>query len=163
MYWYRNLTFANQKKNYVRESKTKTGSKSKDTLAPDLTPPETKQTIFRYSDQELEEFRVLINSRIDTARTELHYLQQQMKGKEDIGADSTRFNLEDGSTAMELEQLGQLAARQIKFINNLELALIRIKNKTYGVCRETGKLIDKARLKAVPHATLSMEAKNKGT
>ncbi len=147
----------------MRESKTKTGSKSKDTLAPDLTPPETKQTIFRYSDQELEEFRVLINSRIDTARTELHYLQQQMKGKEDIGADSTRFNLEDGSTAMELEQLGQLAARQIKFINNLELALIRIKNKTYGVCRETGKLIDKARLKAVPHATLSMEAKNKGT
>jgi RNA polymerase-binding transcription factor DksA len=146
----------------VRETKAKTGSESKDKKTPGIPPTETKQTVYRYSDQELEEFRVLINSRIETARTELQYLQQQMKGKEDIGADSTRFNLEDGSTAMELEQLGQLAARQIKFINNLELALIRIKNKTYGVCRETGKLIDKARLKAVPHATLSMEAKNKG-
>ena len=145
----------------MRETKTKTGSDSKENITPAITPTETKQIVYRYSDQELEEFRVLITARIETARNELQYQQQQLKGKEDIGADDTRFNLEDGSSAMELEQLGQLAARQIKYINNLENALIRIKNKTYGVCRETGKLIDKARLRAVPHATLSMEAKNK--
>ena len=152
------------KKNIVRETKTKTktGSENKESVNPVVTPTETKQIIYRYSGQELEEFRLLITARIEVARTELQYQQQQLKGKEDIGADDTRFNLEDGTTAMELEQLGQLAARQIKFINNLENALIRIKNKTYGVCRETGKLIDKARLRAVPHATLSMEAKNKG-
>ncbi|MCY1562600.1 RNA polymerase-binding transcription factor DksA [compost metagenome] len=68
--------------------------------------------------------------------------------------------MEDGSGAMEKEQLSLMAARQIQFINNLEKALVRIENKTYGICRETGKLIDKARLRAVPHATLSIEAKN---
>lgn len=143
----------------MRETKTKNESTVKE-VDPVLAPSET-QTIYRYSDQELEEFRVLIVGRIETARAELQYLQQQMKGKEDMGPDATRFNLEDGSTSMELEQQGQFAARQIKFINNLENALIRIRNKTYGVCRETGKLIDKARLRAVPHATLSMEAKKK--
>ena len=70
------------------------------------------------------------------------------------------MNMEDGSGAMEREQLSQLASRQIQFISHLEKALIRIENKTYGVCRVTGKLIDKARLRAVPHATLSIEAKN---
>ena len=81
-----------------------------------------------------------------------------MQGKDEIGEDHG-FNIEDGSAAMELEQLGKLAARQIQYVNNLENALIRISNKTYGICRVTGKLIDKARLMAVPHATLSMEAK----
>ena len=67
--------------------------------------------------------------------------------------------MEDGSLSMEREQLSQMASRQINFIHNLEKALVRIENKTYGICRESGKLIEKARLKAVPHATLSMEAK----
>jgi RNA polymerase-binding transcription factor DksA len=118
------------------------------------------QIRFRYSDQELEEFRSIINSRLDTARKELQFLQQRLKSKDDQD-DVSNINLEDGSTTFEIEQCGQLAARQIQFINNLESALIRINNKTYGICRVTGKLIDKARLRAVPHATLSMEAKNK--
>jgi RNA polymerase-binding transcription factor DksA len=126
-----------------------------------LPATETRQILYRYSDAELEEFRLLITARIETARKELQYLQAQMQGKDDRAENDNRFSIEDGSAAMELEQQGQLAARQVQYINNLENALIRIKNKTYGICRVTGNLIDKARLKAVPHATLSMEAKNK--
>jgi len=128
-----------------------------------IIPAENK-VLYRYSDKELEEFRELINTRLEAARKEVQYLQGQMRGRDETGADietEHKFNIEDGSAAMEIEQRGQLAARQIQYINNLEKALIRISNKTYGVCRETGKLIDKARLRAVPHATLSMEAKKK--
>lgn len=122
-----------------------------------ITPAENKQVVYRYSDSELEEFRILINTRLEAARKEVQYLQGQMQGKDT--STEHKFNIEDGSAAMEIEQRGQLTARQIQYINNLENALIRIRNKTYGVCRVTGKLIDKARLRAVPHATLSMEAK----
>jgi RNA polymerase-binding transcription factor DksA len=122
---------------------------------------ENRQLMYRYSDQELEEFRVLITARIESARKELQFLQEQMLGKDNVGLETARFSMEDGGATLELEQQGQFAARQIKYINNLENALLRIQNKTYGICRETGKLIDKARLKAVPHATLSIEAKRK--
>ena len=119
--------------------------------------------IYRYSDDELAEFRELITNRLATARKELTYQQGLITHKDATGTEDTenRFNsMEDGSGAMEREQLAQLASRQIQFINHLEKAMIRIENKTYGICRVTGKLIDKARLRAVPHATLSIEAKN---
>ncbi|MES2478723.1 MAG: TraR/DksA C4-type zinc finger protein [Bacteroidota bacterium] len=115
----------------------------------------------RYSDEELNEFREIINSRLENARKELAYLQGLIMRKDGAGTEDSenRFNAEDGSGAMERETVSQLASRQIQFITNLEKALVRIENKTYGVCRVTGKLIDKARLRAVPHATLSIEAK----
>ena len=119
--------------------------------------------IYRYSDDDLAEFKELITARLATARKELTYQQGLMTHKDATGTEDTenRFNnMEDGSGAMEREQLAQLASRQIQFINHLEKAMVRIENKTYGICRVTGKLIDKARLRAVPHATLSIEAKN---
>lgn len=128
------------------------------------TTEDKNVTIFRYSDEELNEFKELINKRLDAARKELVYLQGLIRGKNEKGEDDVsdrHLTIEDGSAARDLEQVGQLAARQIQFINNLENALIRINNKTYGICRKTGKLIDKARLRAVPHATLSMEGKMK--
>lgn len=130
-----------------------------------LDEPELPQqsTVYRYSDEELAEFKQIIVTRLDAARKELHYLQGLITRKDEAGTEDTenRFmNMEDGSGAMEREQLAQLASRQIQFMNHLEKALVRIENKTYGVCRVTGKLIDKARLRAVPHATLSIEAKN---
>lgn len=128
-----------------------------------LDEPETVQgPVYRYSDEELAEFRDLIMNRLDAARKELIYLQGLITRKDEAGTEDTEnryMNMEDGSGAMEREQLAQLASRQIQFINHLEKALIRIENKTYGICRVTGKLIDKARLRAVPHATLSIEAK----
>lgn len=119
--------------------------------------------VYRYSDEELNEFKELILKRLESARENLTYYQALITRKGEAGTEDTdnRFNhMEDGSGAMEREQLSQLAARQIQFINHLEKALVRIENKTYGICRVTGKLIDKARLRAVPHATLSIEAKN---
>ena len=118
--------------------------------------------VYRYSDEELVEFKELITSRLDAARKELVYLQGLITRKDEAGTEDTEnryMNMEDGSGAMEREQLAQLASRQIQFINHLEKALVRIENKTYGICRVTGKLIEKARLRAVPHATLSIEAK----
>jgi RNA polymerase-binding transcription factor DksA len=118
--------------------------------------------VYRYSDEELGEFRELVTSRLDAARKELNYLQGLITRKDEAGTEDTEnryMNMEDGSGAMEREQLAQLASRQIQFMNHLEKALVRIENKTYGICRVTGKLIDKARLRAVPHATLSIEAK----
>jgi RNA polymerase-binding transcription factor DksA len=123
---------------------------------------QTQGPNYRYSDEELGEFRSLITSRLEAARKELLYLQGLITRKDEAGTEDTenRFmNMEDGSGAMEREQLAQLASRQIQFINHLEKAMMRIENKTYGICRVTGKLIDKARLRAVPHATLSIEAK----
>jgi RNA polymerase-binding transcription factor DksA len=118
--------------------------------------------VYRYSDEELVEFKDLILGRLESARKELTYLQGLITRKDEAGTEDTEnryMNMEDGSGAMEREQLAQLASRQIQFINHLEKALIRIENKTYGICRVTGKLIDKARLRAVPHATLSIDAK----
>lgn len=115
----------------------------------------------RYNDEELKEFKDLINTKLEAARSELNYLQEQINRTGNIGDDSdTKFTgLEDGSATVEREYLNQMASRQIQYIQHLEKALIRIENKTYGVCRETGKLISKERLRAVPHATLSIEAK----
>ena len=109
-----------------------------------------------------EEFKELIQARLEAARKELTYQQGLITRKDEAGTEDTEnryMNMEDGSGAMEREQLAQLASRQIQFINHLEKALIRIENKTYGICRVTCNLIDKARLRAVPHATLSIEAK----
>ena len=116
----------------------------------------------RYSDSELLEFKELIQNKLNAAKQELAYLNGLITRKDSMsGEDSdTRYmTMEDGSLSMEREQLSQMASRQIDFIEKLEKALMRIENKTYGICRVTGKLIDKARLRAVPHATLSMEAK----
>ena len=116
----------------------------------------------RYSDGELQEFRDLINKKLDAAKKELAYLQGLITRKDEMGGDETDnryMTMEDGGMSMEREQLSQMASRQITFIDHLEKAIMRIESKTYGVCRVTGKLIDKARLRAVPHATLSMEAK----
>lgn len=116
----------------------------------------------RYSDTELQEFRDLISKKLDAAKKELAYLQGLITRRDEMGGDETDnryMTMEDGGMSMEREQLSQMASRQITFIDHLEKALMRIENKTYGICRVTGKLIDKARLRAVPHATLSMEAK----
>lgn len=118
--------------------------------------------IVRYSDAELTEFKELIQRKLEAAKKELNYLQGLITRKDDMGGDETDnryMTMEDGSLSMEREQLSQMASRQITFIDHLEKALMRIENKTYGICRVTGKLIDKARLRAVPHATLSIEAK----
>lgn len=118
--------------------------------------------LVRYSDADLNEFRELIQRKLDAAKKELTYLQGLITRKDAMGGDDTDnryMTMEDGSLSMEREQLSQMASRQITFIDHLEKAIMRIENKTYGVCRVTGKLIDKARLRAVPHATLSIEAK----
>jgi RNA polymerase-binding transcription factor DksA len=118
----------------------------------------------RYSDAELQEFKNLITDKLRSSREELAALSQSLSNPNMNGTDDTAGTyktLEDGSATLEKESINQLAARQRKFIDNLENALVRIENKTYGICRETGKLIPKERLRAVPHATLSMEAKMK--
>ncbi|RZK92304.1 MAG: TraR/DksA family transcriptional regulator [Pedobacter sp.] len=118
----------------------------------------------RYSDSELQEFKELIQDKLKSSREELHSLTSSLSNPNSNGTEDTSGaykTLEDGSATLEKEQINQLAARQKKFIDNLEAALVRIENKTYGICRETGKLIQKERLRAVPHATLSMEAKLK--
>lgn len=129
-----------------------------------LDQPAQEQTgpTMRYSDSELVEFRELIARKLLAAKKELSYLHGLITRKDEMSGDETDnryMTMEDGSLSMEREQLSQMASRQIDFIDKLEKALIRIENKTYGICRVTGKLIDKARLRAVPHATLSMEAK----
>lgn len=128
----------------------------------DSAPAENNGPTQRYSDQELNEFRELIQRKLETAKKELGYLQGLITRKDEMGGDETDnryMTMEDGSLSMEREQLSQMASRQITFIDHLEKAMMRIENKTYGICRVTGKLIDKARLRAVPHATLSIEAK----
>ena len=120
----------------------------------------------KYTAAELKVFEKLINKKKETAKKELDFIKESLLRKHLSGTDSTQGalkTLEDGADTMEKESLSQLAGRQQKFINNLENALIRIKNGTYGICKDTGKLIDKKRLKAVPHATQSIEAKlNRG-
>ena len=126
------------------------------------TPAVAGSPTMRYSDAELQEFRDLIGKKLDAAKKELAYLQGLITRRDEMGGDETAnryMTMEDGGMTMEREQLSQMASRQITFIDHLEKAIMRIENKTYGICRVTGKLIDKARLRAVPHATLSMEAK----
>ncbi len=114
----------------------------------------------RYSDQELQEFKTLIQEKISEARERLKYYLDQLA---DFGKteDAKVRGLDDGINSIESDHLATMASRQRKLINHLEGALVRIENKTYGVCRVTGKLISKQRLMAVPHATLSIEAKNR--
>lgn len=116
----------------------------------------------RYSDVELKEFEKLILDKIENAKGELSTLKSSLSRDNSSGIDSTVSSakvLEDGADTAEREAISQLAARQQKFLNNLENALIRIKNGTYGICKDTDKLISKERLKAVPHTTQSIEAK----
>ncbi len=116
----------------------------------------------RYSDAELAEFKALITEKIANAEKDLKHYQGQIDHSADnTGDDGSKFtSLEDGSESLSREKIAQLAHRQRKFIQQLKAALVRIENKTYGVCRVTGKLISKERLKIVPHTTLSIEAKN---
>jgi RNA polymerase-binding transcription factor DksA len=117
----------------------------------------------RYSDAELDEFRELINEKLKEAYEDYDLLKGSLSHSDNHGTDDTgrTFNMmEDGSETLSREEVAQLAARQEKFIDNLKSALMRIENKTYGICRVTGKLIQKERLRLVPHATLSIEAKN---
>ncbi len=118
----------------------------------------------RYSESDLQEFKGLLLDKLRSAKEELNSLATSLSSPNANGTDDTAGTyktLEDGSATLEKEQINQLAARQKKFIEQLEAALVRIENKTYGVCRETGKLIPKERLRAVPHTTLRMEAKLK--
>jgi RNA polymerase-binding transcription factor DksA len=133
---------------------------TKSVLDASMYQPSTGPTM-RYSDNDLNEFREIIQKKLDAAKKELAYLQGLITRKDEGGdMDEARYmTMEDGSVSMEREQLSQMASRQITFIDHLEKAMMRIENKTYGICRVTGKLIDKARLRAVPHATLSIEAK----
>ena len=118
----------------------------------------------RYSDEELQEFKALILEKLAAAKSEYDTLKRMVNHSvsNDTEDTSPTFKmLEEGASALSKEEASQLAARQYKFIQNLEAALVRIENKTYGICRETGKLIPKERLRLVPHATLSVEAKEK--
>lgn len=120
-------------------------------------------TKVRYSDEELEEFRTIINDMLDKARKEYNTLRRVImhNGSNDIEDTTPSFKTveDDGAYQLSKEEASQLAQRQYKFIQNLDAALVRIENKTYGICRETGKLIPKERLRLVPHATLTVEAK----
>ncbi|MCD6179696.1 MAG: TraR/DksA family transcriptional regulator [Bacteroidales bacterium] len=122
----------------------------------------TKSVITRYSDEELEEFKEIILSKLEKAKADLIMLTDAYTNKNDHDTNDTSPTfkvLEEGNAVMSKEENSKLANRQEKFISSLEKALIRIENKSYGICRETGKLISKERLKSVPHATLSIEAK----
>lgn len=117
----------------------------------------------RYSDSELQEFKELIIRKLAEANEDYQLLKGSLSHNDDHGTDDTgrTFNMmEDGSETLSREEVAQLAGRQEKFIQNLQAALIRIENKTYGVCRISGKLIPKERLRLVPHATMSIDAKN---
>jgi RNA polymerase-binding transcription factor DksA len=117
----------------------------------------------RYTDKELEEFRAIIEKKIEKAKKDLDLLRSSYMNDGNNGTDDTSPTFkafEEGSETMSKEANTQLAIRQEKFIRDLKNALLRIENKTYGICRVTGKLINKERLKLVPHATLSIEAKN---
>ena len=117
----------------------------------------------RYTDEELQEFKDLINRKLQEAQEDYQLLKGSLSHNDDHGTDDTgrTFNMmEDGSETLSREEVAQLAARQEKFIQNLQAALVRIQNKTYGICRVSGTLIPKERLRLVPHATMSIDAKN---
>ena len=119
----------------------------------------------RYSDAELEEFRAIIMEKLELAQRDYEQLKKSLMGLDGNDTDDTSPTykvLEEGANTLSKEETTPLAQRQLKFIQGLQAALVRIENKTYGICRETGKLIPAERLRAVPHATLSIEAKNSG-
>lgn len=125
---------------------------------------ETEAKRTRYSDSELAEFKEIIEKKLEKAKHDLKMLTEAYINNNEHGTNDTSPTfkvLEEGNAVLTKEENSKLAARQEKFIQNLEMALIRIENKTYGICRETGKLIAKERLKSVPHATLSIDAKLK--
>lgn len=118
----------------------------------------------RYSDEELAEFKGIILAKLGKARADYELYRNAIThgdGNDTQDTSPTFKVLEEGAATLSKEEAGKLAQRQLKFIQHLEAALVRVENKTYGICRETGKLIAKERLRAVPHATLSIEAKNK--
>lgn len=119
----------------------------------------------RYSDEELQEFKELILAKLEKAQKDYELLKSSVINTDgnDVQDTSPTFKaLEEGASTLSKEASGQLAQRQLKFIQHLQAALIRIENKTYGICRETGKLIPKERLRAVPHATLGIDQKQQG-
>ncbi len=129
-----------------------------------LKKKETMTEKKRYTDEELMEFKDLINSKLEKAKKDYETLKaviSNSSGNDTEDTSPTFKVMEEGASVLSKEEAGRLAQRQSKFISHLEVALIRIENKTYGVCRETGNLISKERLRAVPHATLSIDAKNK--
>ncbi|MDK2978538.1 MAG: DnaK suppressor protein [Bacteroidales bacterium] len=116
----------------------------------------------RYNDEELAEFKEIILKKLDKAQKDYELLKKTITHSESNDTEDTSPTfkvLEEGAATLSKEEAGRLAQRQLKFIQHLQAALVRIENKTYGICRETGKLISKERLRAVPHATLSIEAK----
>ncbi|MEZ0538187.1 TraR/DksA family transcriptional regulator [Fibrella arboris] len=116
----------------------------------------------RYSEEDLKEFQELISQKLEATRSELNYIKEALSKRNDSGTDNTSGNsklLEDGADTSERENLSQLAARLQKFTNQLESAMVRIKNGTYGICIDSGKLIPKERLRAVPHTQQTIEAK----
>ncbi|MGB3841494.1 MAG: TraR/DksA C4-type zinc finger protein [Bacteroidales bacterium] len=113
----------------------------------------------RYSDEELEEFKQIILKKLEKAKSDLQILRESMSSDGEIETNLTFRLQEDSKENLMREENAKLIARLERFVRDLELALVRIENKTYGICRVTGKLIDKERLKAVPHSTLSIEAK----
>ena len=118
----------------------------------------------RYLDEELEEFKGIIQKKIEKAKADYNLLKNTITHEESNDTEDTSPTfkvLEEGAATLSKEEAGKLAQRQLKFMQHLQAALIRIENKTYGICRETGKLISKERLRAVPHATLSIEAKQR--
>lgn len=127
-----------------------------------VTSKQQEDNRSRYSDEELREFKILIDKKLEEATRDYDLLKATLSHKDDHGTDDTSPTfklLEDGSDVLSKEETAHLAARQEKYIQNLKNALIRIQNKTYGICRVTGKLIPKERLRSVPHATLSIDAK----
>lgn len=117
----------------------------------------------RYTDEELVEFKEIILMKLEKARKDYETLKASITNSESNDTEDTSPTfkvLEEGASTLSKEESGKLAQRQLKFISHLEAAMLRVNNKTYGICRETGKLISKDRLRAVPHATLSIEAKN---
>ena len=130
--------------------------------APKPKPQMSTDKRTRYSDKELQEFKQIILRKLDEAKKDYELLKSTLSHKDDHGTDDTSPTfklLEDGSDVLSKEETAQLAGRQEKFIQSLQNALVRIENKTYGICRVTGKLISKERLRSVPHATLAIEAK----
>ena len=154
------------KKNDSKEEKaTKTATTVKSEKVAEkkaVAKKDDKKEKSRYADEELEEFKAIILNKLEEARRDYQLLTEAFTNSDgqDINDTSPTYKiLEEGAQVLSKEENSQLAARQLKFITALENALIRIRNKTYGVCRVTGKLISKERLRIVPHATLSMEAK----
>ncbi|HOL75003.1 MAG TPA: TraR/DksA C4-type zinc finger protein [Bacteroidales bacterium] len=122
---------------------------------------DNKEEKTRYSDEELEEFKQIILKKLDKAKTDLEILRECMHSDGEVDTNLTYRLQDDGKENLIKEENARLIARLERFVRDLELALVRIENKTYGICRVTGKLIEKDRLRAVPHATLSIEAKLK--